>query len=356
MEKKGFMDRLLEEDARITEDGKLAFQELWAKAQARDEPATAGEPPDEPEKVRTLEVMPEEVKVLYVRILAAQCFVDGELNPIKVADIYLFMSKIRLSPGSREEIRRALAAGEAQPSEVVDLAKEVVSRVQPEEKDVVAFSIVKDMTWISRTDGIVLPSARTSIRAVAEAFGKDPEEVMKLADKIIEHEEAMIKGDMTASELEKAMKDVVAVAAATSVPVTALFFSGSVVGLSAAGITSGLAALGLGGVLGLSAMVTGIGAVIVLGVAAYLVAHRAMGGKERELANKREHMIQQIIKQHQDSISDLAADIKNIVARMEEYTSRSERNEETLARLNSELRLFKDALGALEGKREQYAS
>lgn len=356
MEKKGFLDRLLEEDARTIEDGELALQELWGTAQAQDNTGTAEDSPGEPEKIRTLEVMPEEVKVLYVRILVAQCFVDGELNPIKVADIYLFMSKVRLSPDSREEIRRSLAAGEAQPSELVDLAKEVVSKVQDEEKDVVAFSIVKDMTWISRTDGIVLPSARASIRAVSEAFGTEAEEVMKLADKIIEHEEAMIKGDMTASELEKGMKDIVAVAAATSVPVTALFFSGSVVGLSAAGITSGLAALGLGGVLGLSAMVTGIGAVVVLGVAAYLVAHRAMGGKERELAKKREHMIQQIIKQHQDSISDLATDIENIAARMEEYTSRSERNEETLARLKGELRLFKDALGALEGKREQYAS
>ena len=166
----------------------------------------------------------------------------------------------------------------------------------------------------------------------------------------------MIKGDLTASEPETAMKGIVAVAAATSGPVTALFFDGSVVGLSAAGLTSGLAALGLGGVVGVSAMVTGIGAVIVLGVAADLLAHRAMGGKERELANKRGHMIQQIVKQHQDSVSELAADLRNIAARMEEYTSRSERNEETLASLKSELRLFKDAPGALEDRREQYAS
>ena len=60
----------------------------------------------------------------------------------------------------------------------------------------------------------------------------------------------MIKGDLTASEPETAMKGIVAVAAATSGPVTALFFDGSVVGLSAAGLTSGLAALGLGGVVG----------------------------------------------------------------------------------------------------------
>jgi hypothetical protein len=167
-----------------------------------------------------------------------------------------------------------------------------------------------------------------------------------LTRNLFEHKKAMISGDLTASEPEKAMKDIVAVAAATSGPVTALLFDGSVVAMSTAGITSGLAALGLGGVLGVSAMVTGIGAVIVLGVAAYLVAHRAMGGKERELANK-------LVKQHQDSISELDADIENIAARMEEYTSRSKRNEETLARLKSELRLFKGAPGALEDRRER---
>ena len=45
-------------------------------------------------------------------------------------------------------------------------------------------------------------------------------------------------------------------------------FSGSVVGLSAAGISSGLAALGFGGLFGLSGMVTGIGALLVIGYGA----------------------------------------------------------------------------------------
>ena len=85
----------------------------------------------------------------------------------------------------------------------------------------------------------------------------------------MKYEEALVGGDVSAGELETHLKEIVAVATAASVPITAIFFSGSVVGLSAAGITSGLAALGLGGILGLSAMVTGIGTVVVLGVTAY---------------------------------------------------------------------------------------
>ncbi len=72
MERKGFLDRIIEEDARILEDAERTLEDLWGKPQARAKTETAEDSPDESEKIRTLEVMPEEVKVLYVRILVAQ--------------------------------------------------------------------------------------------------------------------------------------------------------------------------------------------------------------------------------------------------------------------------------------------
>jgi hypothetical protein len=195
----------------------------------------------------------------------------------------------------------------------------------------------------------VLPPEDEAVRAVAEArFGERAERVIELARKTVEYEEALIKGDVNASELEKSVKDIAAVATAASVPITALFFSGSVVGLSAAGITSGLAALGLGGVLGLSAMVTGIGTVVVLGVAVYAGAKWLLGGKERELAKQREHMIQEVIKRHEGAIGDLAEDIAGIGLKLAEYVSRSDQNEAGLARLKGELQVFKAALAELK--------
>lgn len=351
------MDRM----GRITEDelGKWnAFDqeteepEALQKAQAPDKT----EAPEESARIRTLEVMPDEVKVLYAKSLAAQCLIDGELDPREVASIYVFMSKIDLDPDRREEVRRALATGKTLLPELIDMVGEVVSKVEDDEKRVVAFSIIKDMTWISRSAGSTSPSERDSIKAVAEALGLEAEEVMGLAEKIIEYDEAIARGDLTAGEIEEAAKDIAAVATAISVPITAVFFSGSVVGLSAAGITSGLAALGLGGLLGFSAMITGIGVLVGIGIAAYLMVRWATGGKERELKKKHEHMVQEILKQHQKAIEALVEDISRIAVKLAEYVSKSDRNEERLIGLTKELQTFQFALGTLKDRKEGYAA
>lgn len=312
--------------------------------------------------MQSLEVMPEETKVLYARILAAQTLVDGRLDPREIEHLYVFMSRIGLSPSSREEVRRALRVEEVQPPELAGMVEELASLCGDNEKEI-AVSVVKDMVQVSRVDGSVLPEEQESIRLVAEArFGDEAEQVIALAGKAIEYDEALIKGQVSVSELEEGGKQLASLATAVGVPLAAVYFSGSVIGMSAAGITSGLAALGLGGILGLSAMVTGIGVVILAGAAAYLVVQRALGGKERELAKKREHMIQEVIKQHQRAIEDLAEDISGIAVRLAEYISRSDQNKTDLSRLKSELEIFRFALAelkeekkGLQDKSEQYA-
>jgi len=301
-----------------------------------------------PGKTIALEARPEETKVLYARVLAAQCLVDGRLDPREVEYLYVFMSRIGLGPDAREEVRHWLGAGEVESEDLARLVEEVVAAV-PSDEEEVAVSLVKDMTQVSRADGAVVPPEEESVWAVAEArFGERAERVIELARKTLDYEEALVKGEISATELEKSLRDIVAVATAASLPITALFFSGSVVGLSAAGITSGLAALGLGGVLGLSAMVTGIGAVVVIGVAAYAGARFLLGGKGRELAKQREHMIQEVMKRHQDAIEDLTEDVTAIGLKLAEYVSQSDRNEARLERLKGDMRMFSAALAELQ--------
>lgn len=64
-------------------------------------------------------------------------------------------------------------------------------------------------------------------------------------------------------------KNTTAKGAAVGMPLAAVYLSDSVVGLGATGITSGLATLGMGGLLGLSGVVTEIGVVILSDIAAY---------------------------------------------------------------------------------------
>ncbi len=129
------------------------------------------------------------------------------------------------------------------------------------------------MLWISRADGTVFPAECFSIEAVTrEQFEDKAEETIKQAGETIDTEEACVRGEISVSEFEKRIKQVASQAKAMGLPVAAIYLSGSVISLSAAGFTSGLAALGLGGVLGFSSMLIGMGVVIVGGVATYQLA------------------------------------------------------------------------------------
>jgi len=306
----------------------------------------------DPKKTFALEVRPEEVKVLYARVLALQSLMDGRLDPRELEYLYVFMSRIGLSSDSREEVRQALGTKDASPEHVARLVGEVISAV-PNNQEEISASIIKDMVDLSHTDNVVSPLEKDAIEAAARAhFGERAPKVVDLAEKTVNYEQALIDGKVSAGELEADVKEIVALATAASVLITALFFSGSVIGLSAAGITSGLAALGLGGLLGLSAMVTGIGTVVVLGVTAYAAARWALSGKDRELARQREHMIQEVIKSHQGAIEDLAEDQSAIAIKLAEYVTRSDRNEARLARLNDELQIFTAALAELKQEKD----
>ena len=73
-----------------------------------------------------LEVRPEEVKVHYARVLASQSLMDGRLDPREIEYLYVFMSRVSMSSGSREEVRQMLATTGASPENVACLVEEVL--------------------------------------------------------------------------------------------------------------------------------------------------------------------------------------------------------------------------------------
>jgi Tellurite resistance protein TerB len=224
------VDRFIEEwdrkAAQAVDGAEAEFKALWGRARA----TIKGEVSPDPNKVVTLEARPELVKVLYARVLAAQCLVDGRLDPREIQYLYVFMSRIGLGPDSREEVRGSLDAGEILSEDLVRMVEEVVSEV-PDNEEEIAVSMIKDLVHVSRADGSVLSPEEESVRKVAEAqFGEKARQVVELAGKTVEYEQALIKGDVSASELERHVKEIAAVATAASVPTAALFFSGSVVG------------------------------------------------------------------------------------------------------------------------------
>jgi Tellurite resistance protein TerB len=136
-------------------------------------------------KTFALEVRPEEVKVLYARVLALQSLMDGRLDPREIEYLYVFMSRVSMSSDSREEVRQTLATREASPEDVVCLVEEVIWAV-PDNQEEIAVSIIKDMVHLSRADNAVLPQERAAIEAVAEAhFGERALRVIELAERTV---------------------------------------------------------------------------------------------------------------------------------------------------------------------------
>ncbi|WP_198168035.1 hypothetical protein [Herbidospora yilanensis] len=309
-----------------------------------------------------LSALSPDAKLLYCRVLVSLALVDGLLDPREIANLYLFASTIGLDGEARSKLRgemtgarRDAASGAGALDATVELAGELRDLLEEDKRDPVFTALIRDLVRISRADRHAADIERERIVLVAElVFPESADEVVQATERLVVAEEEFASGNITTSQLETTTKDIAAKAAAFGVPIAAVSLAGSVSGLSAAGITSGLAALGFGGLLGLSAMVTGIGTVVILGVVVHQGARYMLTANERERENRREHLIQQVIKNHQEAMAELTDDIAGLAHRMESHLSQTTRNEERLAALRAELAAFQLALVNLQNSQEAF--
>ena len=301
-------------------------------------------------------------KLLYCRVLVSLARVDDLLDPREIANLYLFASTIGLDGEARSELRREITGAQCNaasdagaPNATVELSRELRDLLEEDQREPVFTVLLRDLVRISRADRHVADAERERIVLVAGlVFAESADKVVETTERFVIAEEDFASGKITTSQLETTTKDIAAKAAAFGAPIAAVSLAGSVSGLSGAGITSGLAALGFGGLLGLSAMVTGIGTVVILGVAVHQGARWVLATNERERENRREHLIQQVIKNHQQAMAELTDDIAGLAPRMEAVLTQTTRNEQRLATLRAELAAFQSALVNLQTSQEAF--
>ena len=161
------------------------------------------------------------------------------------------------------------------------------------------------------------------------------EDQVKLFLESIQRDKDILEKRLNDSEIKKSLIDLSANAAAVGVPLAAIYFSGSVTGMSAAGLTSGLASLGMGGVLGFSGMVTGIGIAVLIGVGSYRGLKKITGVSDLENNKQREIMLQEIIKNQQMSLNYIIEDINEISSRLMDEIRKGKMNESKITQLAS---------------------
>lgn len=298
--------------------------------------------------------LPEALKECYLSVLVwLVYFDDGRIDERELCEMQVLMTQLECTADVRSAVRSYLETPqrldvEAQIALILELDPSGTSDTMLALK----CSLMKDAIRVSRATSESAAREQPAIQQLAEALELEAEQVAFL-EEMCSQDEKILAGEVSDSQIVNGARAMAAQAAAVGVPVAAVYLSGSVTGLSAAGIASGLAALGLGGVLGLSAMVTGIGVAIVAGGAAYKGVRWVLGGSERGKASRRELMLQEVVRIHQGAIINLAEDISCFGQRVADLAAETDRNRAAIDRLSREVTLMSRSAGALSRLRER---
>jgi len=292
--------------------------------------------------------MNDKVKVNYLKVIVNMTYEDdNKIDQKELAEIQTLMTQLNFSP----EIRHVVRSYICNPNEkMIDILEQIDKNIPSGSEKALHVSLVKDLIRIHRATKITEKASKsTFINKISKKYEINDDQI-HFIEEVCVKDELIISGKISDETIIKNSKELATKAAAVGIPITAVYLSGSVVGLSAAGITSGLGALGLGGVLGLSSMVTGIGAVVLLGVGVYKGVQWLTSSGEREKGSKREFMIQEVIRLNQKTISNLADDVNFFAKKIIDLVRESEINHLMINKLNSELTIFSNAIDVLRSR------
>lgn len=268
------------------------------------------------DQFQPLEELPEELKVAYVKVIINMAYHENQvIESRQLAEILQLICRLKFSPESRDELRSYITSSDQLVS-VKSLVR-VIDQLSPDGmRKSLHISLVKDLIHIYSSLSGQATADFGFLSEYRDVFDVSEDEV-ELALMAIENDRKLLNRTYSDSVLQKSIKEMAAKASAVGVPLGTVYLSGSVAGLSAAGITSGLAALGFGGVLGFSSMVTGIGTVLLLGVVTYKGVKRLTGSDTSEADKRREAMLLEIIRQGHKTTNMLMEDINYLSAKLE---------------------------------------
>ncbi|GEM_PF-1887297 len=204
----------------------------------------------EEQKKHPLEEYSENEQIAYLSVLSAVCYVDKEFGDMEKRQLDVLLAQLKISDVGKAKIY----------SSVFNLQREDklanLEVIQILGNTELKYTLISDLCLFSLVDSKFSDDEYQYILGIGEVLGITQEQVDAI--KSIQESLYKIKDIPPNSEKFKHLiKDSAAKLAGVGVPVAAIAASGSMFGLSAAGITSGLAALGglVGGGMLLGAVV-----------------------------------------------------------------------------------------------------
>tara|TARA_R110001583_G_scaffold51170_1_gene159860 strand:+ start:632 stop:2305 length:1674 start_codon:yes stop_codon:yes gene_type:complete len=302
----------------------------------------------EENQLLTLAQLSEELKTAYLQVVINFTYSDdGVVDDKEFAEILMLMTRMELRAETRFSLRSYIMKDEN--TALIDLAKliGVIDKECPaSEHKAVHISLVKDLISVYKSTKNGEVATFVFLQDHRELFDVSDDEI-ELAEMAIDNDRKMLSGDYDDDAVVKSLKELSSKAAAVGVPLGAVYLSGSVVGMSAAGLTSGLATMGFGGALGLSSMATGIGVAVLLGVGAYKGMQHFTGANELDKSKRRAMMLTEVMKQTQLTISLLMSDINFIVEKLNGAIGQADGQKENIQKIGLMLNQYVKACKSL---------
>ena len=258
----------------------------------------------------------------YMKLIVNLVYQDDKtIDEKEMAEIQLELVKLNFNAEMRKNINFYIAEPNELNKNLLELLKSEVPRGNLLS---LSISLIKDLIKIYREskDSDNFQNSKFIIN-IAQSLNIDDEK-LNFIDESIKLEEKLIKRFYDDKFCDKTFKEIAAKAIAAGVPATSLYISGSIMGLSAAGMSTGLIGLGFGSILGISTVTTGIGgAVLLLGVATYSGIKKLSGD---EKTRKREFFLKEAAKIQQRTKNNLIEDINLLTQELISVINYSEKN------------------------------
>jgi uncharacterized membrane protein YebE (DUF533 family) len=278
--------------------------------------------------------LPEEQRLAFYGALFAIATADGHFDKDEMDLICGVMDLDGMSDYAKEKIQEYII----EPPNLFDCL-----RVLSGSDETLRYGVMMNMVDTAWADDY-LDLQESKALAFAQAELSISNEQRQAIDNFVQKMREIRARGLDDTQAADAIKTATAGLSAVGVPIAAVYLSGSVIGLSAAGITSGLAAIGLG-----FGMVPGIGIAVLVGAGIFMGVSQLLdvgGQQEKErLMAERERKAQLVIANLQGALNKLIERVNNL----QTVAADAEANKEAIRVLTEKMRYLQQ----LVAKRKQ---
>ncbi len=304
----------------------------------------------EENQLKEIADMPDELKIAYLKIIINMTFTDDEkIDEKELAELFLLMTRLELEMKPRFTVRAYITEISKDNMEPIEeLLKIIKNNSEASHYQSLMISLAKDLINIYFSTKETKSRDFDFLNKYKDLFELSEKEI-DLAYDTIENDYKLLKEDLDDDAITKNAKELASKAAAAGAPLAAVYISGSVIGMSAAGITSGLATLGMG-----MGMTGGLAVIGIIGVLSYKGVKHLTGANELDKYKTRELMLHEVIKQTQKTISLIIDDVNYIVQKLNDTILNHADQTEKIKKLTYMMAQFQGALKSVDNKSNVY--